>query len=293
MSRSGTSRLPAAIRQARAARKNCEGPGLGGSGRRREALRHFLTSRRACLSPADVGMVSGGRRHTSGLRREEVAVLAGVSASWYTWLEQGRDIKVSDGVLDAISDALNLNRVERSHLFLLAGLNPPVAGLRVTPEEISRIRLVVEGWLPLPAFVVDRYWNNLACNESARNLFGVYSEEYNYLIAFFTDQSARERCVEWEETAVRLVGQFRVQSARFPDDLNFERMAGRLCAVSPEFEELWSKHATHDSGMYHVEMRLPGGGTRRFERLTLGLLSGTTCVSSCTYPPGALTRSPL
>src|SRR5262245_24667076 len=96
-----------------------------GTERRRARLRDFLRARRARLSPADVGMPDAGRRRTPGLRREEVAVLAGVGASWYTWLEQGRDINVSDSVVDAISRALRLSQAERAYLYRLAGLNPP------------------------------------------------------------------------------------------------------------------------------------------------------------------------
>ncbi|MEV4500352.1 helix-turn-helix transcriptional regulator, partial [Micromonospora arborensis] len=90
---------------------------------RRAELRDFLRSRRERVSPADVGMPGGGRRRTPGLRREEVAVLAGVGVSWYTWLEQGRDINVSEDVLDAIGRTLRLEAVERAHLYRLAGLN--------------------------------------------------------------------------------------------------------------------------------------------------------------------------
>jgi transcriptional regulator with XRE-family HTH domain len=216
-------------------------------------------------------MAPGGRRHTSGLRREEVAVLAGVSASWYTWLEQGRDIKVSDGVLEAISDALILDETERSHLFLLAGLNPPAAALRASPKEIARIKLIADRYHPLPAFAVDRYWNNLAINEAAAKLLGLHDERSNHLVTFFTDRSVRERYVNWGEIAVRLVGQFRVQSARFPDDASFERMTRSLCAASPEFTELWSQHSIENSAMDNVHVKLTGGAAR-FERITLGLL---------------------
>lgn len=241
-------------------------------GQKRDDLRHFLQARRARLSPHDVGMPARSRRNTSGLRREEVAALAGVSASWYTWLEQGRDIKVSGEVLTAISDALNLDVTDRSHLFLLAGLNPPPAVLGATLEEIARLRLVVEGLLPMPAYIVDRYWTNLASNDSACRMFGARNDDYNYLTAFFTDLSARKRYIHWPEIAARLVGQFRVQSARFPGDPHFERLAAQLSAASPEFAEIWSQHATWDSTMDYLELRMPDGRAGRFERITLGLL---------------------
>jgi transcriptional regulator with XRE-family HTH domain len=240
-------------------------------GARRSALRHFLRSRRARLTPSDVGLAAGGRRHTPGLRREEVAVLAGVSASWYTWLEQGRDIKVSEEVLDSVSRALNLDHTERAHLYLLAGVNPPTVGQEITPEEISKFELVVEGWRPAPAFVVDRYWNTLVSNTQARGVLGVHETDYNYLWSFFTDAENTRRYPGWSDMARRLVGQFRVQAARFPDDPNFEQMARRLCSESPQFDRLWAQHETGDSGMATIEVRLGPGRRMQFEHITLGL----------------------
>jgi transcriptional regulator with XRE-family HTH domain len=238
---------------------------------RRDALRHFLRSRRARISPRDVGLSAGGRRHTPGLRREEVAVLAGVSASWYTWLEQGRDIKVSEDVLDSVSRALNLDHTERAHLYLLAGVNPPAASHEMTADEVSRFQLVADGWRPAPAFVVDRYWNTLACNTSARTILGVHDRDDNYLWSFFTDTRNRTRYPRWPDVARRLVGQFRVQAARFPDDPNFEHLATRLCAASPEFDQLWARHETRDSGVATIKVEVEPGHGAQFEHVTLGL----------------------
>ncbi|MEW2304713.1 helix-turn-helix transcriptional regulator [Streptomyces sp. NPDC006655] len=238
---------------------------------RRAALRHFLRSRRARLSPGDVGLTAGGRRNTPGLRREEVAVLAGVSASWYTWLEQGRAIKVSQDVLDSVSKALNLDRTERAHLYLLAGVNPPAASQEVTPEEVSRLRLAVEAWQPAPAFVVDRYWNVLVSNAPARTVLGVQEGDCNYLWSFFTDARSRSRYPHWLDVAGRLVGQFRVQAVRFLDDPRFELMAGRLCSASADFERLWARHETRDTGMATVEVRSAPGRRTAFHHVVLGL----------------------
>jgi transcriptional regulator with XRE-family HTH domain len=239
--------------------------------RQRRVLRHFLRSRRARLSPLDVGLTSAGRRHTPGLRREEVAVLAGVSASWYTWLEQGRDIKVSDGVLDAISGALRLNEIEREHLYRLAGTNPPPHTAKATVAELSRLQRIVGELLPAPAYVVDRYWNTLATNKLARSILGVEDKDYNYLLAFFADPSAKERYPRWDEEAGRLVGQLRVQAARFPEDASFDRMAGQLSATNTKFAELWARHEIRDSATTSIEIRRPGAGILLFEQMTLGL----------------------
>ncbi|MEV5144744.1 helix-turn-helix transcriptional regulator [Streptomyces sp. NPDC052727] len=218
-------------------------------------------------------MLATGRRHTPGLRREEVAVLAGVSASWYTWLEQGRDIKVSDGVLDAISQALRLDDIERAHLYRLAGVNPPQSVPATAGHtETSRLQLIVDGWLPAPAFVVDRYWNTLAVNQSAQSLLGVEAGGRNYLAAFFAEPSVRTRYPDWDKLATRLVGQFRVQAARFPEDPRFDRMARKLCATDPAFAALWARHETCDTATTSVRVRPPGQESVRYEHLILSLL---------------------
>ncbi|MEV5754658.1 helix-turn-helix transcriptional regulator [Actinoallomurus sp. NPDC052308] len=244
---------------------------MDGQGTRREALRHFLRSRRARISPGDVGLPEAGRRHTPGLRREEVAVLAGVSASWYTWLEQGRDIQVSDGVLDAVGSALRLDSTERAHLYRLAGKLPP-PGVTATAGVTPHLQRVVDGWLPAPAYVVDRYWNTLAANAMARSVLGIDDKEYNYLSAFFTDPLAKSRYPRWDEMAVQLVGQFRVQAARFPDDPSFDRMARRLSSASPRFAELWARHETRGCETSHVEVRCPDHRILSFEHISLGFV---------------------
>ncbi|WP_405904543.1 helix-turn-helix transcriptional regulator [Streptomyces sp. NBC_00656] len=246
------------------------------SGRQREALRHFLRSRRARLSPDDVGLLATGRRHTPGLRREEVAVLAGVSASWYTWLEQGRDIKVSDGVLDAISHALRLDDTERVHLYRLAGTNPPQPASRSSaPREAPSLQPVVDGWLPAPAFVIDRYWNVVAANSKARSLLGVPSHGQNYLTSFFTEPSARVRFPSWDDMAARLVGQFRVQGARFPGDVRFDNLAEELCRADEAFAGLWARHETCNAARTRVRVRVTGQQGARYEHLILSLLENS------------------
>nr|WP_216853806.1 helix-turn-helix transcriptional regulator [Phytoactinopolyspora halotolerans] len=207
----------------------------------REQLRDFLRSRRARLTPADVGMPTAGKRRTPGLRREEVAVLAGVGVSWYTWLEQGRDINVSAEVLDAISSALRLSESERAHLYLLAGLNPPPAGCTrgdaVTPE----LRHLLDSWRP-PALLRDRYWNLLAVNDAARTVLGYGDTDHNCLFTFFTNTRYRSVHVHWASVAPAVVAAFRADAAHFPDDAEFHRVVAELSAVSPEFAELWERH---------------------------------------------------
>ena len=138
---------------------------------RRTNLREFLIARRARITPEEVGLAPGGRRRTPGLRREEVAVLAGVGTSWYQWLEQGRDITVSAQVLDAIGRVLKLDEPEIRHLYALAGLNPPPVG-RLCPDHAAgpvdqALVHLVDTWLPNPGMIVDRYWNLVVANRAA------------------------------------------------------------------------------------------------------------------------------
>ncbi|MCP3804268.1 helix-turn-helix transcriptional regulator [Allokutzneria sp. A3M-2-11 16] len=225
----------------------------------REQLRDFLRSRRARLTPGDVGMVAAGRRRTPGLRREEVAVLAGVGVSWYTWLEQGRDITVSAEVLDAISTALRLAEPEREHLYLLAGLNPPwPRGARTT--AVSReLRQLIDAWSPRPAILHDRYWNVLAVNDATRAVFGYGDADHNCLITFFTSARYRDAQVHWASIAPDVVSAYRADAAHFPEDPEFTRVIDDLSAVSPEFAELWARHdvGAHSQAVkavHHVEV---------------------------------------
>jgi transcriptional regulator with XRE-family HTH domain len=209
--------------------------------RRRDELRDFLRTRRARLSPGDVGLPEVGRRRTPGLRREEVAVLAGVGVSWYTWLEQGRDIKVSEQVLDAIARTLQLDGHERAHLYRLAGLNPPSTDA-ASVEVNLEFQWLLDGWLPRPAYIVDRYWGFAAMNEAACGLFGFSARDHNGLVSFFTSVRYRAMYRDGESVASGLVAQFRAESARYPDDVEYERLAGDLSRVSEEFAELWARH---------------------------------------------------
>ncbi|MER6808049.1 helix-turn-helix transcriptional regulator [Spirillospora sp. NPDC000708] len=239
--------------------------------RRREEMRDFLRTRRARLTPSDVGMPDAGRRRTPGLRREEVAVLAGVGVSWYTWLEQGRDIKVSGDVLDAIARALRLDAAEREHLYLLAGLNPPrrEAGpaAPITPE----LRRVLDAWSPRPAYVRDRHWNFVAINDAAREVFGFSDVDHNCLVTFFTNARYRSMHLEWAAAAPGVVAGFRADAARYPDDPEFGRIAEDMIEVSPEFAELWPRHDVSAATQAVKGVRHPEAGEMIFEGTLLPL----------------------
>lgn len=231
---------------------------------RRSELREFLMSRRARVSPAQAGLPDGGaRRRTPGLRREEVAVLAGVGASWYQWLEQGRDITVSPQVLDAVGRVLKLTSAERRHLYVLAGLNPPA--LVVAPADMDMcqgLKRLIDAWMPFPAHIMDAYWNTVMYNDAAALVLGMRPEiRQNCLIAFFTDPIYKARSKCWEEIACNVVAQFRAQCSECPDDEGFQAVVAEAKEVSPEFAALWERRDIQPGGQMQKEIEHPVVGT--------------------------------
>ncbi|WP_280876969.1 helix-turn-helix transcriptional regulator [Streptomyces pseudovenezuelae] len=220
-------------------------------------------SRRARVSPAEAGLPDGGaRRRTPGLRREEVAVLAGVGASWYQWLEQGRDISVSPQVLDAVARVLRLSGTERRHLYVLAGLNPPVP--EVAPEQrdmCEGLRRLIDTWMPYPAHIMDAYYNCVQYNAAAAIVLGMRQEgTQNCLVDFFTDPLYRSRSKSWEKNARTVVAQFRAASSARPDDEGYQELLDRLHADSPEFAALWAERDIEDAGQIRKELDHPLAG---------------------------------
>ncbi|MDT0345454.1 helix-turn-helix transcriptional regulator [Streptomyces litchfieldiae] len=236
---------------------------------RREQMRDFLRTRRARLAPGEVGLPTAARRRTPGLRREEVAMLAGVGVSWYTWLEQGRDINVSADVLDAIGRALRLDGPEREHLYLLAGLNPPppagAARAGATPELLR----LLDAWAPRPAVLLDRYWNFAAVNDAALAVFGYDDSDRNCLISFFTNARYRAMHTHWAAVAPGVVAAYRAAAARHPGDAEFAGIVEELTARSPEFGELWARHDVAAMTQAVKAVRHPEVGELIFDTTTL------------------------
>ncbi|WP_171162223.1 helix-turn-helix transcriptional regulator [Streptomyces sp. I05A-00742] len=231
-------------------------------------------SRRARVTPAEAGLPDGGgRRRTPGLRREEVAVLAGVGASWYQWLEQGRDITVSPQVLDAVARVLRLTGTERRHLYVLAGLNPPLAADSVVddPHHLCEgLMRLIDGWLPNPAHIMDAYWNIVAYNDSAAVVLGFRPEiRQNCLISYFTDPVYRSRAANWERNAEHVVAQYRGACSGRPDDEGFALVVEELLAISPEFAALWARNDVQPAGQLVKEYEHPVVGTLFFENTSL------------------------
>jgi transcriptional regulator with XRE-family HTH domain len=219
--------------------------GAAGSQVRRRELAGFLRSRRERVSPEQVGITHSGRRRTPGLRREEVAQLAGVGVTWYTWLEQGRDIHASDQVLAAVADTLHLDPYERAHLFTLAGA--PVPPIERDSKAISPgIRSILTQLEPMPTMVTNARYDILACNRTYDRLVGGLDhlpfEDRNCGLLTFTSPQWRARHVDWEDTARRTVAQLRAGMATHITEPSWKTLIKRLRHESAEFAQLWQEH---------------------------------------------------
>jgi transcriptional regulator with XRE-family HTH domain len=246
------------------------GQSAGSDGsKRRSELADFLRTRRASLQPGDVGLPDGGRRRTAGLRREEVAQLAGVGVTWYTWLEQGRDVRASLDVLEAISRALRLTSAERTHLILLGrGEEPPPA--RTPAERVPpTLKRMIESLDPNPAFILGRRWDYLAWNRGANAVFGDFEaiprSARNHVWLTFMDPARRELHTDWEHGMRLMVARFRADSARHLADPSFEELIHALRQSSREFCHEWTRHNVARSGAGRKELRHPTAGTLVFE----------------------------
>ena len=212
---------------------------------RRRELAGFLRSRRERISPEQVGLPPGRRRRTPGLRREEVAQLSAVGVTWYTWLEQARDIQVSAQVLDAVARALLLDPTERAHLFVLAGLSDP-APARECPFVTPALREMMEQLEPLPACVMNSRYDILAHNRTygrlVDDLDALPPDERNLMWLVFTHPAWRAAVLDREEVLRRITAQFRAAMAEHVAEPVWKVQVKRLQKASAEFCELWSRH---------------------------------------------------
>ncbi|EJL93711.1 XRE family transcriptional regulator [Pantoea sp. RIT-PI-b] len=252
----------------------------------RRELGAFLLSRRARLDPEAFGMPKGTRR-TPGLRREEVAMLAGVSVSWYTWLEQGREIKPSSEALQRIAKVLRLNRVESSHLFALSPREEP------EPRQVDMgvsdgLDMLVRAINPIPAYVRNARLDILAWNDAIADLFIDYSSlqphERNTLRLLFLYQPYRTLILDWEQMARGMISVFRASRARAQNKAHFDALIDELSEQSPEFREWWQD--TDVQGMSEGSKRLahPTSGHIEFTYVAL-TPEGRPDLSLVTYIP--------
>jgi transcriptional regulator with XRE-family HTH domain len=216
-----------------------------GTDLRRRELGAILRSRRQRIRAVQVGLRSLRRRRTPGLRREEVAQLAGVGVTWYTWLEQGRDINPSGQVLDAIARTLQFDVHEHSHLFTLAG----VATTTIADEcgaLCPTLQPLIDQLEPFPAIVVNSRLDLLAYNRVYGSFFGdleaIPIEDRNILWLVFTHPEMQAAIVDWDDVVGRLVAEYRAAMAEHLDDPAWKALVARLHRASPEFTRVWERH---------------------------------------------------
>jgi transcriptional regulator with XRE-family HTH domain len=241
---------------------------------RRDELRAFLRSRRARLSPADVGLSdNGGRRRTPGLRREELAGLAGVGVSWYTWLEQGRDINPSPEVLDALAAALRLDSAERRTLFALARTELPLADdiAGTDPEQsdgdVGHLIALVESMHPNPAYLLGPMTRILAWNRAAAIVLGSpdhLAAEHRYLLWWLmVDPGEGAMTTQRQETARNTLARFRAEYARHAGEPEYEEFLAEIREHSSQFRDWWEEHEVIETQRGTKVLQHPRLGTLR------------------------------
>lgn len=236
---------------------------------KRKELAEFLQALRQRGMPEEFGFPTGARRRTQGLRREEVAQLAGISATWYTWIEQGRDVNVSAEALERLATALKLSKSERTYLFDMADRRDPQAHMLeadTAPETLVNMLSSIQ----IPTYIMGRTWDVLAWNHAASDLFTGWLDvaegndtRPNLLRFVFLHANAKQFVVDWELRARRLVAEFRADCRSRLEEPELKRLVNELSQTSPDFERFWKQHDV-------LERQ---GGQRQFKHPKLGLIS--------------------
>jgi transcriptional regulator with XRE-family HTH domain len=239
----------------------------------RRLLGAFLRAHREALAPASIGQPFGGlgRRRTPGLRREEVAQLSGFSTTWYTWIEQGRDIALSAAALARLADTLCLNPAERAYLFeLTRRRDPAVPSLALVPVPAPCELLGTLAALSAPAYLLDRLWEARGWNEAAGRLFAPWfdSGEPCLLRFVFLHKAARRFIQDWEERARRLLAEFRADTGHNPDDPAMGDLIRDLHQCSAEFTMFWNDHAVLSREGGARVFNHPEDGRLHYEQVT-------------------------
>lgn len=221
----------------------------------RDAISAFLRSRRDKITPEQAGLPTYGQRRVPGLRRGEVATLAGVSVEYYTRLERGNLQGVSDSVLDALARALRLDATERMYLYDLARAAEPAPGARrarrqeVRPAVRPSVARIIEGMPGMPAYVMNNRLDTLAANPLGRALYSeMYADaacEANVARFAFLNPAARRFYTDWERMARFAVGALRVEAAKNPYDRELSKLIGELSTRSDTFRVMWGSHDVH------------------------------------------------
>jgi len=240
-------------------------------------LGEFLRARRDGITPESVGLPAGKRRRTPGLRREEVAQLCGISATWYTWVEQGRTTAVSAQTLDALAQGLQLSPAERAYLFQLAGRADPTPPPPRSPDLAQLATLTAA--IRTPAYIIDGHWDALAWNRAAAELFSDWlgsavpaaAQHPNLLSYVFLHPRARAFIIDWEERARRLVAEYRADQPSWREDPRHEALVGELCGASAAFASAWRSQRVLARDGGGRGFRHPTRGDCRYEQHVLRL----------------------
>ena len=232
---------------------------------RRHVLGGFLRAHRERLAPAAAGLAPGTRRRTPGLRREELAQLSGISATWYSWLEQGRAVSASPAALARLAVTLQLTRAERAYLFELAGRrDPDDVPAAAAAEAPPAVAAAIDGFAA-PAYLLDHRWTALAWNRAAARLFVGWLDrpaERNQLRYIFLDPAARALISDWPGRARRVLAEFRADYSRHVDDPGLDALIAELSRQSAFFRRAWQDQAVTGRE----------GGERRFNHPADGLV---------------------
>lgn len=242
---------------------------------RRKELGEFLQAMRQRGSPEAFGFPSGNRRRTQGLRREEVAQLAGISATWYTWIEQGREVNVSSDALDRLAQALKLTRPERGYLFDIADRRDP-RGSETEEDSAPEVLVGMLANITIPAYIMGRTWDLLAWNRPAEELFAGWLDKQlpdtpapNLLRYVFQHPDARQFVVNWEIRARRLVAEFRADCRSRLEESALQRLVNELSQASPEFDLFWKQHDVLERQGGRREFNHPQRGIIGYQQVTL------------------------
>lgn len=246
---------------------------------RRKALGQFLRQSRARVQPQDWGLPVGSRRRTPGLRREEVAQLCAISLTWYTWIEQGRDIAISTTVCDRLAKTLKLSRAERQYLFELAEHTDPEANkaeLLPLPQGLNDC----VAHIAAPAYILDRSWNLLARNTALVDLFNGWPDttsQPNLLRYIFTHPQAPHFVVDWEQRAQRVVGEFRADVGPHVDEPAIRALVAELQEQSAIFSQWWGRQRVQEREGGLREFNHPQHGLMLFQQFTFRLAVRSDC----------------
>lgn len=239
---------------------------------RRRELGRFLRSRRARVAPADHGLAATTRhRRTSGLRREEVALLLDVSVSWYTKLEQGVAVSASPRLLGRMADVLLLSPVERDQLMRL-GIDEPGGGAMADADQVlPSVQMIIDAMHYAPAFVLTPRTDYIASNRAARAFFGdfeTFAGEGNQLVSLFLDDAVRRVLPNWQESARIQVAMFRAAYARNMQHARVRELVAQLLEKSPEFHALWQEYDLPTGTSRDLQYHLPNGTQGHFRHFT-------------------------